>query len=416
MMRRVGFVLGLLLLLVAAFGQQLTYGGQKVIHAYLTTPAQLQLVQSLKIDIWSDYPRVAELDMRVTPAQLARLQAEGIPYTVMIDDVQKLLDAQAREVHAQGLFDNYYNLDTWNAQLLTWQTQYPTLCKRVTIGTSLEGRTIYALKITSGSQLSNNSGSRKVGVLFHGAEHAREWIGVSVTMYIANFLLTNYGIDTRATDIVNHMEVYCAPVMNVDGYNYTWTNDRMWRKNRRHNSDGTYGVDNNRNWGFHWAGPGSSGTPGDEDYRGTAAFSEPETQAFRDFVLNNPRIKGYMDYHSYAELIMYPWGYTSGAPADGTIMNEEVQKMAKLINSVHGITYGAGQIYTTIYPASGTSCDWNYGVAHIWGFTIELRDTGQYGFLLPVSQIVPTCEENLAAALDFTQWVYSRSKETTRKR
>ncbi|GMV35706.1 MAG: hypothetical protein AMXMBFR61_02140 [Fimbriimonadales bacterium] len=400
-------LVALLVLVFAAcvFAQQVEFHGHKVIRTYITKPSQLTFLEKLNVDFWSERPDLGPVDVRVTPEQLKRVEQARIPYMVLIEDLQKLIDSQKSDVQAQGIFDDYLTLDQINDQLLAWEQQYPALAKRIQVGTSVQNRPIYVLRLSTGVNQTDAYGSKKLGVLYHGAEHAREWISPPVVLYIANYLLTNYGVDKRATDILNHMDVYCMPVMNPDGYRYTWTNNRMWRKNRRNNGDGTYGVDLNRNWGYMWGGDGSSGNTSSETYRGPSPFSEPETRAVRDFLLANPRVKGHLDYHSYSQLILFPWGYTSAQCPDYAAFLSATGRMATLINQVHGMVYDYGSVGGSLYLASGCSLDWSYAVAGTRAITIELRDTGEYGFVLPKEQIIPTCEENLPAAIDYALWL-----------
>lgn len=416
-MRRFWLFAGLALLACAgALAQQVNFRGQKLVRANFAGPAQLRLIDSLRLDVWSETIHPGDLDVRANPVQLAALRRNNVPYIVLIEDIQALIDSQKSEVTAQGMWDDYMDLATLQAQLVTWQNAYPEIAKVVTIGTSLEGRPITALKISSAIGDDRTMGNRKVATIFFAVEHAREWIGPPIVMYIANWLLTNYNVDSRATGIVNNTEVYICPAYNVDGYLYTWTTNRMWRKNRRNNGGGNWGVDVNRNWDYQWGGPGSSGDPASETYRGPTPASEPETQALANFELAHPNIKGHIDYHSYSQLIMYPWGYTSALCPDNSIYNYETGRMATIIARPYGTSYAFGPIYNTIYPASGTSVDWSYAVGKTKAITIELRDTGTYGFLLPKEQILPTCTENLEPAIDYLLWVQSVHKEPLRKK
>jgi len=141
------------------------------------------------------------------------------------------------------------------------------------------------------------------------------------------------------------------------------------------NAGGCYGVDDNRNYATGFGGGGSSGSPCDETYRGTAAFSEPETVAMRDFTVARPQIVSTQSYHSYSQLFMSPYGYTSSLPTDNTTFLEVDTASAQAIFSVHGVTYNYGPIYSTIYQASGGDVDWYYAQEGIFAFTTELRDT-----------------------------------------
>ena len=244
-------------------------------------------------------------------------------------------------------------------------------------------------------------------MLYFGGEHAREWITTTVPTYFANHLLSRYGTDPVVTDLVDNVEFFLVPVFNVDGYEYSRNVDRFWRKNRRNNGDGTFGVDLNRNWGVGWGGTGSSSATNSLIYRGTAPFSELETQVLRNFFLAHDNIRAQLDIHSYAQLILWPFGYTPSLPADQSTYGEIGAQMQSLIMNVHGTPFGAGPTYSTTFPEAGVSIDWTYAERGIMSLSLELRDTGFYGFTLPADQIVPSNEELIPAMLHMTNadWV-----------
>jgi len=217
--------------------------------------------------------------------------------------------------------------------------------------------------------------------------------------WIAFQLTSLYGQDDEITRLVDQIEWTIIPVLNPDGYVYTWSTDRMWRKNRRVNTGSACrGVDNNRNWDFHWGEGGSSANPCAEDFRGPRGFSEPEETAIANFIRGLSNVKGYIDFHAYSQLWMTPWGYTTALPSDYNTQIACSRAAADALRAVYGTTYRVGPIATTIYPASGSSADWAYGVAGVtYSFAIEGRDTGRFGFLLPVNQIVPSGTETMAA-------------------
>jgi hypothetical protein len=198
---------------------------------------------------------------------------------------------------------------------------------------------------------------------------------------------------------VDNGEIWVAPLINPDGHQYSVDVNRLWRKNRRDNG-ATYGVDLNRNYETGFGGPGSSGLPSSETYHGPSAFSEPETQAVRDFWLDPAHnLKTMITYHSYSQLILYPWGYTNDDALDGYRMSIMAEEMEALIEAVHGANYTADKS-SGLYLASGTTDDWTYDVSGAPSFTIELRPISDIpGFQLPPAQIMPTVEENIPAAL-----------------
>ncbi|KAI8870046.1 Zn-dependent exopeptidase [Ramicandelaber brevisporus] len=202
-----------------------------------------------------------------------------------------------------------------------------------------------------------------------------------------------------------------VPVMNVDGYEYTWTNSRLWRKNRR----STYGVDLNRNFPFHWGGSGASTNPSSETYRGASAASEPETQAIVSYFNSLPRRIGGIDLHSYSELILRPYGDTATPSPDEAKFATMGSQMATEIAKSRGTRYRSSVSSTGLYYTSGTADDWMYrketngsGGTGAYGITIELApsesDPNGYGFVLPASQITPVCKEVTPALYTFIEY------------
>jgi len=221
-----------------------------------------------------------------------------------------------------------------------------------------------------------------------------------------NQLLINYGTDSQITTLVDFFEWTLVPIVNADGYIYTQTS-RMWRKNRRVNSGSSCrGVDNNRNWGYRWDHGGASKNPCNDDYMGPSAFSEPENSALANYITANGPFIGYIDFHAYSQLFMNPWGWSSALPPDNTDQIDCGNAVASAIKLLYGKVYEVGNIYSVIYPASGSSADWTYGAANVkYSYALELRDTGQYGFLLPVNQIVPQGTEMFAGVVAMGEFI-----------
>lgn len=185
--------------------------------------------------------------------------------------------------------------------------------------------------------------------------------------------------------------------MNPDGYEYTHSGDRLWRKNRRRNSICT-GVDLNRNYGYKWGGQGASKQPCAETFAGSGAFSEPETRAVQQFLTTSAaNFKASLSFHSYGQYILYPWGYDRKVPPDHADLQRVGQQAAEAIRAVNGNKYTVGPSGSSLYPASGGSDDWAKGILKLkYSYTVELRDTGRHGFMLPADQIISTGQEMLA--------------------
>jgi murein tripeptide amidase MpaA len=334
------------------------------------------------------------------------LAHSGLRYEVLIDDVQAEIDAERARLSARpdgtgAWFDDFKDLAALDARVLELAALRPDLARAVVVGSSLEGRPIRALRITHAPP---DRDPRKPALVFVSTQHAREWIAPMATMYLAEALITRYDTDPVIRDVVDRTEVILVPVANPDGYVYSWTTDRLWRKNRRVVAgSGCRGVDLNRNWGYQWGLPvGSSGDPCNEVYRGTAGFSEPETAALRDFIESTPDVRYVHDMHSYGQWLLYPWGYTSAPPPNQADYADLGAAMSSLIQSVHGRVYTPGSTYTTLYPVSGGSNDWALGARNAFTFTYELRGPS---FVLPPAEIVPNSEEILPAVLYLADWM-----------
>jgi hypothetical protein len=303
-----------------------------------------------------------------------------------------------------GLYHTYAELDQELHQLAGANAQ---IAQVTSIGKSLEGRDLWAIKISDNVSQDEPEST----AVFVGGHHAREWISVDVPFLLAQYLVNQYGTDTMATRLVNQTEIWIVPMVNPDGHQYSVTTQRLWRKNRRNNGDGTFGVDLNRNYSYQWGGPGSSGDTFSDIYRGAAPFSEPETQAVRDF-LRQQRPRSLISYHNFSQLILYPWGYTNNPAPDQTLMHTLAVAMADRIRAVHHVSYTPEQS-SDLYLSSGDTTDWLYGVFGVPNFTIELRPRSTSpGFELPESEIAPTFEENLPAALYLVNWAIQQQMIT----
>jgi len=385
------------------------YDGHKIVRVQIDSQRDLLAMQQFSQDTWvCGAIRRGPVEFRVAPEMLGAMDEAGIEYEVVVPDVQALIDAEAAGIAAaaqlRGLdyFSTYRSYAEISAYVDTLVALRPDLATRFVAGQSLEGRDIFGIRITSPV-----GGSEKPALFLHGLIHAREWITGSAVMYIADRLVRDYGVDPAMTSMLDTFEVIIVPITNPDGYVYTWTNDRLWRKNRRPNANGSFGVDNNRNWGFGWGGPGASTQPANETYRGTGPFSEPETQVLRDFILANPRIVATLDIHSFSQLILSPWGFTDQQPADASLFNAINAAVEQAMEAVDSRDYTAGPTYATIYPASGVGQDWSYGSRQTlgWGFELRPATSQQGGFILPAAQIIPASRECLAGVQAIAEYL-----------
>ncbi|CAF3636880.1 unnamed protein product [Rotaria sordida] len=217
----------------------------------------------------------------------------------------------------------------------------------------------------------------KKAVWWDGGIHAREWISPATVIYIAYSLLSKYGQDPNITHLVDQFDYYILPVFNVDGYAYTWTTDRLWRKTRSKTSvPNCYGADPNR---------GSSNNPCDDTFCGDKAFSEIETAQVAKFITDQRgTIVNYINFHSYSQLWMSPWSYTTMKTAQFKLHDDGSIQAVDALTAVHGIRYQHGSVAQLISPTSGSTIDWIYGIANVtFSYGIELRDTASVRSIFP---------------------------------
>ena len=390
------------------------FDGDVVVRVSIRSAQDLMLVNQLSDDMWSHHVGIGgDADFRMSQADLGTLDRAGIPYRVTISDLQNRIDTErtrlAQPMESLSWFSDFKNLAAVNTRLDEMVAAYPNLVSIVNAGTSIQGRVIRGIRISR-----YPAGTVLPAFIFTGTLHAREWASTMTTMWIADQFVENNTIDPRIAAVLNSAEVYIFPVQNPDGYEYTWATggNRLWRKNRRLISGTTYGVDLNRNWSVGWGGSGSSGTTSSDTYRGTAAFSEPESVGMRDFIAAHTNLVGHIDFHSYSQLWLWPWSYTTTLSPDQTALAAVGIPMQTAIASINGKNYTAGPSGSTYGLTGGCIDDWTYGTQGMMAGTIEVRDTGTYGFVMPISEIVPNAKENFAASMTMMEKLLASSPIT----
>ncbi|MCH9681716.1 MAG: M14 family metallocarboxypeptidase [Deltaproteobacteria bacterium] len=374
------------------------YDGHQVLRVEPADEDELAQVLDLADDVWTERVGLgAPVDIRISPQGRAALDITGISYEVRVADVQSAVDMErARLVathdpaSASEWFDDFRDWNAINAYMDTLAALDPELVTIESVGMSLEGREIRALRLNS------PAATGKAAMIISGTMHAREWLSPMTVMCIAETLVNDYGADSDTTSLLDALDLVIVPVLNPDGYVYSWQAERYWRKNRR----GGYGVDLNRNWDYQWGGQGASNNPNDENFHGEGPLSEPESQALASYIEGFDHAVAHLDFHSYSELILYPWGYQFGAAPDEGMLSMLAGQMSSAIQGTHR-HYSSPIQGSDLYPAAGVVDDWSYGVHDMMSFTVELRGND---FVIPPSEIVPTCEENLAAVMVLAQW------------
>jgi carboxypeptidase T len=340
---------------------------------------------------------------------------------------------KAGDVRTQAATDHYHTYDQAQSEFKALAAAHPELAAYVRIGQSYEGRDIFALKITRDAAADS---SAKPDVLITGCHHAREWISVEAPIYFANQLIARYDTDSQVRQAVDHLQIWIVPIVNPDGFVFTQSappgvsdGTRMWRKNRRPITidpcASALGVDLNRNYDYQWRthgdktcddycssdkscmrdDAGASDDPANiEIYRGPQAASEPEIKAMQSLISDpNRHFRAEVDYHNFAQLILYPWGYQPDAAPDAALHAKLAQDMSGEIRKVSGRFYQPQPSYD-LYQVTGSSTDYAYGASHIAApLTVEMRPVC-CDFAVPEDQIAETNAENWAGLQPILSW------------
>lgn len=344
---------------------------------------------------------VLELDgqsllIAVTPAERAELQGLGVGFSVVREDLSAYYRSRYTDKEAETM-GGFRTLSEIEAYLDSLSAANPTLVSpKFSIGQTIEARDQWVVKISDNPLVDEDEPE----VFYNSLIHAREPAGAAALMGFMEYLLTNYGTDAAVTDVVDNRELFFLIVTNPDGYFYNESTDPggggMWRKNRRNNMNGPtpdYGVDLNRNFGYLWGfdDDGSSPDPADVTYRGTGPFSEPETQNVRDFIAAHPFVIVH-HIHTYSNLVLWPWGYQTGAYTDREAYFRVLgDSMTQYNNYAPSTGWG-------LYPTNGAADDWCWGDTitkpRMISLTTEIGGNTD-GFWPSVSRIPTLVGENI---------------------
>jgi len=350
------------------------------------------------------------IDVLVNPDRLNQLKSDwNFTITQTAERNKQNLGGNAKDIAG------YHTYDEAVAYLQQIATDYPNICSLSDIGDS-HGKQYYDAGANGYSEYQHDIWMLKISdnvsdeedepaVFFLGDHHAREPISTEVTLGIIQYLTDNYGIDDQITYMIDHTEIYIVPMVNPDGHEVVLDQlNTWWRKNAadgdnngqfNYNSGSYDGVDPNRNYGWNWGGEGSSGDRTSETYHGPSVFSEPEIASIRDLMAAHHFTSG-ITYHSYSELVLYPYGYSVSCLApDHQALEELAVNMAESIPRIIGSGHYTPEQSNDLYPASGVTDDWAYGHHGIFCFTVEL---GQE-FIPPSPQVPNIISDNIEAAM-----------------
>jgi carboxypeptidase T len=345
-------------------------------------------------------------DISATPSEVAVLRRLG--FTVTATPTPTPDGVRANDFPSAD--SAYHNYSEMNAEIGKLLTDHPGLIAKTSVGTSFQGRDLPLIKISDNVDTDENEPE----VLFTAHQHAREHLTVEMALYLMHLLLDNYGTDTRITNLVNSREIWIIPDLNPDGgeYDIATGSYQSWRKNRQPNSGTTaVGTDLNRNWGYKWGCcGGSSGNPSSETYRGAAPFSAPETRQVADWI-STRRIDGKqqisvgIDFHTYSELVLWPYGYTS-ANGDPLMSADQYNVFATIGQQMASSNGYTPEQASDLYIADGSIDDWAWADQGIFDYTFEMYPTSSLGggFYPPDEVIGRETSRNKEAVLQLMEY------------
>jgi carboxypeptidase A len=355
---------------------------------------------------FSDTPsRVGStIDVVVPPHQFAHfgelIEKFKLRVTLNSNNYQELVDETMKPSPLSEPIEGKINWTAYQSvvDIHLWmddlQAEFPAFVTNQILGYSYQNRPMKMIRI------SKQTGNR--AVFIEANIHAREWISGATATYFINELLRS--TDPVIQEISRTVDWYIVPISNPDGLEYSRNTNRNWRKTRSPVSATCDGVDPNRNFGYNWLVPdennnlGASTNPCSDTYAGPRAFSEPETLAIENFLIQNrARFDIFLSFHAYGHLLLFPWGHQR-ARVSNFIDHSDIGIAARdRLAAVNGIVYTVGGTHETLYAASGVSPDHAYGAHGIpIAYTYEMRGNGAYGnfgFQLPPAHIIPNGDE-----------------------
>ncbi len=385
------------------------------VKIYLNSSSDIQTLISKGISADEYFGNIKDgIILDLNPYEIQLLKSTGYRYDILIDDLNKYYSEipppteeelrKSNEIMKTDNIDGYTLGSMKGAHtyteiirvLDTLTLLYPNIAStKINLGTTHESRTIWGIKISDNPNI--NESAIEPMAYFDGLHHAREPMSSEVQLYYMFWLCENYGTDPEATYLINNRELFFVPCVNPDGYVYNQTTNPngggTWRKNRRNNGS-CYGVDLNRNYSYGWGyNSGSSNDPCSDTYRGPSAFSEPESQAIRDFLLlRHPKIA--LSMHSVAGSALNPYSY-----CDTAIRYDIYSDYSSEFCQTNQYPYGT-VIEMLDYYSSGTTRDYMHSIG-TYGWTVEISGSS---FWPATTEIIPLNILNLPM-MRYISWV-----------
>ncbi|XP_077289666.1 carboxypeptidase B-like [Arctopsyche grandis] len=413
-------------LFVFVYGSHEYLEGSKVYDVKPMTKKHLLVASSVEqipgVDVWQRahvlgrIARVLVLKESLDQFELV-LKSANIPFEVVIEDPKSVIEAEIKQQKMARMnrlngtisFTSYNRYDEINAYLDVLAEKYPTRVTVETLGTTEEGREIKVIKISS----NGGNNPNKPIIVSDAGVHAREWIAPATALY----MITKLVEDITERDVADNVDWFIIPLINPDGYEYTHTDDRMWRKTRTMaTSTECPGVDANRNYDFKWSNIGNFSKPCSILFSGPSAFSEVESQVIRNLINDNKsRVKAYLTIHSYGKYFMYPYAYDGSSPPN---VEELISLGNQVASTIDALAAPGSEKYVVTnsadamkYTSPGSSGDWAMGAGGVnLSYVIELPPKSEEpGFDLPPSDIEQVVKETWGGILVLARYVMNKS-------
>src|SRR3954447_10917890 len=362
-------------LALAALGFAVLAGSAQAAGTYKVDGVRTQAQRSAVARTGAAIVQVSRASVLVTAArsEVRALRRAGFRVT-----------ARARKTDFPAADAGYHNYAEMTSQVNAVRAAHPDIVSTFSAGSSFQGRALLAAKV------SDNVGTdeSEPEVLFTCGQHAREHLTIGMCLYLLDTLANDP--DTRVRTLVNTRETWFVFNLNPDGseYDIATGSYRSWRKNRQGN-----GTDLNRNWSYQWGCcGGSSGTTTSETYRGPSAFSAPETAAVRNFVQSRvvggqQQIKVAIDFHTYSELVLWPYGYTTANTAAGLTADDQAA-LSTIGRDMAGTNGYTPEQASDLYIADGTIDDWLWGNYKTFAYTFEMYPTSSNPGFYPPDEVI----------------------------
>ncbi|KAK0045964.1 zinc carboxypeptidase A 1, partial [Biomphalaria pfeifferi] len=411
-------VLVLAVVLCVKSEEKVRFEGYQLLSVYSRGYDDIQYLREISesfvdLDYWRE-PRTNQNATVLVPPTLvdmftSKLASQGITFATLETDIQRLVDAgnertpdevvEKRRQESGRVMDhsNYHTYNRITQYLGQLRDRYPSIVQLANLNyVTHEGRIVNLVKLTGSSSV-----NKKPSVIIEAGIHAREWVSPASVLWVIETLAKNYQAnDATARQMLDKFDWYIVPVTNPDGYDYSHTTNRMWRKNKRYISSRCSGIDVNRNFDIVWGTTGISRTCTSDIFCGDGPFSEPESANLRDlFNELYDSVKVYLSVHAYSQYLLVPWCYTEyvSRPPNAGELDRVTLQMVQALSNKHGLQHQHGTAWQLLnYAASGSSIDWALArKPNIYAAAYELRPSASSstGFLLPASQIDATGEE-----------------------